>query len=134
MVLIGELVKALNLYSNPRVGNHSHVNKNSNARGVSKKYWIQKGQSNWVLLTWFLYFIAILFMTIVLWFLFSLFLGFALHNIHAFHSRLFFVFVLFLFFFFFFFVLIKKRKKKETNFVLHYFLGFENKVSQSIFT
>ena len=31
MVLIGKLVKALNLYSNPRVGNHSHVNKNSNA-------------------------------------------------------------------------------------------------------
>ena len=27
MVLIGELVKALNLYSNPEVGNHSHVNK-----------------------------------------------------------------------------------------------------------
>ena len=31
MVLIGELVKALNLYSNPGVGNHSNVNKNSNA-------------------------------------------------------------------------------------------------------
>ena len=31
MVLIGELVKALNLYSNPRVGNHSHMNKNYNA-------------------------------------------------------------------------------------------------------
>ena len=31
MVLIGELVKALNLYSNPGVDNHSHVNKNSNA-------------------------------------------------------------------------------------------------------
>ena len=38
MVLIGELVKALNLYSNPRVGNHSHENKNSNARGASKKF------------------------------------------------------------------------------------------------
>ena len=37
MVLIGELVKALNLYSNLGVGNHSHVNKNSNARGASKK-------------------------------------------------------------------------------------------------
>ena len=46
MVLIGELVKALNLYSNPRVGNHSHVNKNSNARGASKKFWMQKTQSN----------------------------------------------------------------------------------------
>ena len=42
MVLIGELVKALNLYSNPRVGNHSNVNKNSNARGASKKFWMQK--------------------------------------------------------------------------------------------
>ena len=42
MVLISELVKALNLYSNPRVGNRSHVNKNSNARGASKKFWMQK--------------------------------------------------------------------------------------------
>ena len=46
LVLIGELVKALNLYSNPGVGNHSHVNKNSNARGASKKFWMQKTQSN----------------------------------------------------------------------------------------
>ena len=46
MVLIGELVKALNLYSNPGVGNHSHVNKNSNARGASKKFWMQKAQFN----------------------------------------------------------------------------------------
>ena len=38
MVFIGELVKALNLYSNPRVGNHSNVNKNSNARGASKRF------------------------------------------------------------------------------------------------
>ena len=44
MVLIGELVKTLNLYSNPRVGNHSHVNKNSNARDASKKFWMQKAQ------------------------------------------------------------------------------------------
>ena len=46
MVLIGELVKALNLYSNPGVGNHSHMNKNSNARDASKKFWMQKAQSN----------------------------------------------------------------------------------------
>ena len=46
MVLIGELVKALNLYSNPEVGNHFHVNKNSNACGASKKFWMQKTQSN----------------------------------------------------------------------------------------
>ena len=45
MVLIGELVKALNLYSNPGVGNYSNVNKNSNACGVSKKFWMQKAQS-----------------------------------------------------------------------------------------
>ena len=46
IVLIGELVKTLNLYSNPRVGNHSHVNKNSNARSAFKKFWMQKAQSN----------------------------------------------------------------------------------------
>ena len=46
MVLIGELVKALNLYSNPGVGNHSQVNKNSNAHGASKKFWMQKIRPN----------------------------------------------------------------------------------------
>ena len=46
MVLIGELVKALNFYSSYGVGNHSHVNKNSNARGASKKFWMQKTHSN----------------------------------------------------------------------------------------
>ena len=37
ITLIGELVKALNLYSNPRVGNHSNVNTNSNACDASKR-------------------------------------------------------------------------------------------------
>ena len=46
MVLIGELVKALNLYSNPEVTQHSNVNNNSNARAASKKFWMQKAQSN----------------------------------------------------------------------------------------
>ena len=46
MVLIGELVKTLNLYSNLGVGNHSHVNKNSNALGASKNFWMQKAQSS----------------------------------------------------------------------------------------
>ena len=46
MVLIGELIKALNLYSNPRVGTHSHVNKNSNAHGASKRFWMQKTRTN----------------------------------------------------------------------------------------
>ena len=46
IVLIGELVKVQNLYSNLGVGNHSHVNKNSNARNASKKFWMQKAQSN----------------------------------------------------------------------------------------
>ena len=46
MVLIGELVKALNIYSNPGVGNHSHVNKNSNAHGASKRFWMQKTRTN----------------------------------------------------------------------------------------
>ena len=46
IVLIGELVKALNLYSNPGVAQHSNMNNNSNARGASKKFWMQKAQSN----------------------------------------------------------------------------------------
>ena len=88
------------------------LDKNSNARGASKKFWMQKAQLNWVFLTWSLCFIALLFVTIVLWFLFSLFLGFALHNIHASHSRL----------FLFSFYKIKKdkkikKRKKEANYV-----------------
>ena len=58
IVLIGELVKALNLYSNLGVGNHSNVNTNSNAHGASKKFWMQKTQTNRVFLTWPLCFIA----------------------------------------------------------------------------
>ena len=46
MVLIGELVKALNLYTNPGVAHHSNMNNNSNARVASKKFWMQKAQSN----------------------------------------------------------------------------------------
>ena len=46
MVFIGDLVKTLNLYSNPGVGNYSQVNKNSNARGASKKFWMQKTLPN----------------------------------------------------------------------------------------
>ena len=46
MVLIGELVKALNLYSNPRVAHHSNMNNNSNARVTSKMFLMQKAQSN----------------------------------------------------------------------------------------
>ena len=46
MVLIGELVKVLNIYSNHGVGNHSQENKNSNTRGASKKFWMQKTRPN----------------------------------------------------------------------------------------
>ena len=46
MVLIGELVKVLNHYSNPVVAHHSNMNNNSNARIASKKFWMQKAQSN----------------------------------------------------------------------------------------
>ena len=46
IALFGELVKALNLYSNLGVGNYSNVNTNSNARGASKKFWMQKTQTN----------------------------------------------------------------------------------------
>ena len=46
MVLIGELVKALNLYSNPGVAQNSNSKNNSNARVASKKLWMQKAESN----------------------------------------------------------------------------------------
>ena len=46
IALIGELVKVLNLYSNLGVGNHCNVNTNSNARGASKRFWMQKTRSN----------------------------------------------------------------------------------------
>ena len=46
IALISELVKALNLYSNPRVGNHFNVNTNSNAHGASKRFWMQKTRTN----------------------------------------------------------------------------------------
>ena len=46
IALIGELVKALSLYSNLRVGNHSMVNTTSNARVASKEFWMQKTQTN----------------------------------------------------------------------------------------
>ena len=43
MVLIDELVKALNFYTNPRVAHHSNMNNNSNARVASKKVLDVKG-------------------------------------------------------------------------------------------
>ena len=46
MILIGELEKALNLYSNPGVTQHSNVNNNSDARVASKWFWMQKARSN----------------------------------------------------------------------------------------
>ena len=38
MVLIGELVKVLNLYSNPEVAHHSNKNNHSNVRIASKRF------------------------------------------------------------------------------------------------
>ena len=46
MVLIGELVKALNLYSNPGVGNHFHMNKNSNLVMHLKSFGCKRTQSS----------------------------------------------------------------------------------------
>ena len=70
-------------------------------------------------LTWSLCFIVLPFVTFVLWFLcFSfLFLGFALHNIYAFHSRCFFYFI---------YIYNKKkgRKEKEAHCVLALFSLF----------
>ena len=45
MILIGEL-KVLNIYINPGVAHHSNMNNNSNARVASKRFWMQKAQSN----------------------------------------------------------------------------------------
>ena len=111
MILISELVKALNLYSNPEVAQHSNMNNNSNARVASKKFWMQKVQSNWVFLTWSLYFISLFFMTIPLCcfcFFFFFSLGFALHNIHAFQIKLFLLF----------FSIMKKKKRKKNMFCI----------------
>ena len=88
MVFISELVKALNLYSNPRVSHHSNVNNNSNTRVASKKFWMQKAQSNCVFLRWSLCLITLPFVTILLCCFFFFFFV-ALHNIHAFYSRVF---------------------------------------------
>ena len=46
IVLIGELVKVLNIYSNLGVAHHSNMNNNSNEKVASKKFWMQKIQSN----------------------------------------------------------------------------------------
>ena len=46
MVLIGELVKTLNLFFNPGVAHYYNMNNNSDARVASKKFWMQKAQSN----------------------------------------------------------------------------------------
>ena len=42
MVLIGELVKTLNLYTSFGVAHHSNKNNNSNARVASNRFWMQK--------------------------------------------------------------------------------------------
>ena len=46
MILIGELVNDLNFYTNLGVAHHSNMNNNSKARVASKKFWMQKVQSN----------------------------------------------------------------------------------------
>ena len=45
-ILIGKLVKVLILYTNPGVAHHSNINDNSKAKVASKKFWMQKDQSN----------------------------------------------------------------------------------------
>ena len=46
MVLIGELVNALNLYTNVGVAHHSNMNNNSKTKVASKRLWMQNAQSN----------------------------------------------------------------------------------------
>ena len=110
---------------------------NSNTRGASKKFWMQKTQTNWVFLTWSLCFIAFPLWPLffVSWFLcFSLLsLGVALHYIHAFHPRCFLLFLLFLFY------IKKKKKEKGRKKEAHccsctILFVFENKVGEFIFT
>ena len=133
IALIGELVKALNLYSNLGVGNHSNVDTNSNARGAFKKFWMRKTQTNWVFLTWSLCFIAFLLWPLffVLWFL----CFFCLYDLHCI------TFMHFILGVFLFNIYIKKKKrgkkgrKKEVHCCSCTILFvFENKVGQFIFT
>ena len=42
IVLIGELIKVLNLYSNPGLAQNSNFKNNPNARVSSKRFWMQK--------------------------------------------------------------------------------------------
>ena len=46
MVLIDELVNALNFYYNPGVAYQSNMNNNSNVRVVSKRFWMQNAHFN----------------------------------------------------------------------------------------
>ena len=46
MVLISELVQALNLYTNVGVAHHSNMNNNSKTKVASKRLWMQNAQSN----------------------------------------------------------------------------------------
>ena len=46
MVIIGELIKVLNIYTNPEITHHFNMNNNSNTRIASKKFWMQKAPSN----------------------------------------------------------------------------------------
>ena len=46
MVLIGELVKVLNVYTNTGVTYHFNPNDNSKTNVTSKRLWMQKAQSN----------------------------------------------------------------------------------------
>jgi len=110
MVPIGELVKTLNLYSNSGVAQNSNVNKTLMLEMLLKGFGCKRLNLIELFLTWSLCFIALFMMIILLcYFFFSLFLflGFALHNTHVFHSRIDFVSS------FHFFFKKKKRKMKE---------------------
>ena len=124
MVLIGELVKALNLYTNPGFAHHSNMNNNSNARVASKRSWMQKVSLFDMILMLHLYILC----DHSSWlFSFSLFLRFALHNIYAFHAGLF-LLILFKIY------NNKKKGKGRKNVFCIIFLGFEIKVGHIIFT
>ena len=83
MVLIGELVKDLNLYTNARVAHHSNMNNNSKTKAASKRLWMHAKGS--IQLSLFDMVFVLHFKILCGHFLdFFFFLEFALHYIHAF--------------------------------------------------
>ena len=112
MVLIGELVKALNLYSNPRVAQNYNWRITPMLELHVKSFGCK--MLNLIESFWYSPYASSLYS---LWLFFFVFIGFALHNIHAFHSRLFLLFL---------FKKQNKNKKEEKGSKMCFALFFLN--------